>query len=136
MKTITDRTEFCNQNTICVYCELVGGYVMTDIDEFENNKVEFSQMNDLEFSEWGGKRGYLNYLEQQLKNQDRYFKKNPRKINMNNKRYRAFCDDMILYEIMRSVVTGVFTSVLPIDQHKDISDMVAMNSRILSNTVH
>jgi hypothetical protein len=139
MKTTTDRSEFCNQNNmICVYNETVGGTILTNIDQFEKSKVEYSEMDESEFSQWGGKRGFMNYLEMHLKNEDRYFRKNPRKISIQNKRYQGFCDDMVLYEILRSVVLGAFTPVLPLDKHQGVKEVVKgiMNTQNVSESVH
>lgn len=139
MKTTTDRTEFCNQNNmICVYNETVGGTIMTNIDEFEKGKVEYSEMDESEFTQWGGKRGFMNYLEIHLKTEDRYFRKNPRKISMQNKRYQGFCDDMVLFEIMRSVVIGAQTAVLPLTKHLDVTKIIngTLSNRMRSELLH
>lgn len=125
MKTTTNRTEFCDQNNmISVYNQTVDGAIMTNIDEFEKIKFEYSEMEESEFAVWGGKSGFMNYLEIHLKNEDWYFRMNPRKITLQNKRYQGFCDDIVLYEVMRSVVVGAHTSVLPLTKHQVINEAV------------
>jgi hypothetical protein len=107
MKLITDKNEFCNKNNkIGIYNQLVGGCVLTDIDMFEEDCETFRMYDDSEYSMWGGKIGFMKYLEGVLKQEDKYFKKNPRKINGINPRYQGFCDDMVLYEVVRYVLTN------------------------------
>lgn len=122
MKFKTNRSEtHIKDNKIGIYNTLVGGVVVTDIDKFEKNLEEMIFESETEYSDWGGKQGFMKYLENLLKNEDKYFKKNPRKITLANQRYQDFCDDMVLYEMIRFAVTGDPVQIAPLEKVEKIS---------------
>lgn len=122
-KTIRPENQI-KDNKIGICNSLVGGVVMTDIDIFEKDLEGIISRNETEYSVWGGKQGFMKYLENFLKNEDRYFKKKPRKVTLANQRYQSFCDNMVLYEAIRFAVTGDPILLVPLQKLEKISVMV------------
>ena len=72
----------------------------------EPNKL-IKQLGDMDidtgssYDKLGGKKGFMHYIFDLLKKEDNYFKTNKKKINNRNKRYQDFCDDLVLYEMIK-----------------------------------
>ena len=138
MKAIQDRSDFCIDNKFGIYNDVVKGMFLTDIDEFEGLVEEYELSHESEFYGWGGKRGFMNYLETCLREEDKHFQKNPREISMTIKRYQDFCDDAVLYEAIRVVVNRTVTQVVPLDELATLSKQVngVLKAKNTSQSTH
>jgi hypothetical protein len=139
MKLKTNRPmSSIKDNKIAIYNTIVGGMVETDIDLLEQNIEKIINKSESEYSQWGGKFGFMKYLENLLKEEDRYFRKNSRKITLLNSRYQRFCDDMVLYEMIRHVVTGDIIQVAELQLLEKVSliNKSMMQAKPINNMIN
>ena len=99
----------------CIEAEAV---VFTDFKKMELSIKEIQNKPESKYKKWGGKTGFMNYLLELIKEEDKFFNKNQRTIKRFKKRYQNFCDDIALYEMMKHVVTGAPMSAL-VKSHAD-----------------
>jgi hypothetical protein len=95
-----------NDGMIGICCPEVNAVIFSNAEYTEKILTEIKNDSESDYKKWGGKRGFMKYLLTRILKEDRYFNKNKNLININNKRYQDFCDDVALYEVVKSVVTG------------------------------
>lgn len=117
MMEVSLMSEFCNKdNQFGVYNNVVKGVVLINRDNFFQDIITINNTNDSEYHKFGGKLGFVKYLEKHLRKEDGYFKKFPQEISFLNQRYQDFCDDMVLYEVVRYTWGIGLMGILPLDE--------------------
>jgi hypothetical protein len=106
LDTLTD------DGMIGICCIEVEAVVFTDFKKMERSIKEIQENSESFYIKWCGKKGFMNYLLELIKEEDKFFNKNQRTVKRFKKRYQNFCDDIALYEMMKHVVTGVPMSAL------------------------
>lgn len=112
-KYLTDAVDVTTDDgMIGICCQEVGAVIFSDLKTTEDTLTKLKDEPESEYKKWGGKRGFLTYLLGVIKKEDKFFNKNRHLIDGKYKRYQNFCDDVALYEVMKSAVTGEPMSAL------------------------
>lgn len=106
MIKVDKRFSLNNGPKSLIFNELTKSLIMVNHDLIDSVQDEFENKDD---SVWCGGRGkvyYLEKLENFLIKEDKFFNKNQKKINMSYRRYVDFCNQNIIYLVLKSVVKG------------------------------
>lgn len=89
-----------------IFNELTNTFVMVNHDLIDSIQSEFENKDDRTWCGGKGKIYYLEQLEKFLVKEDKFFNKNQNKINMSYRSYIDFCNQNIIYLVLKSVIKG------------------------------
>lgn len=78
--------------------------IITTQKNLEDDLLDFAQMPEAYFEEFGGKKGYQHHLKQRLIYEDAFFKKNSNNINEHPERFQDFLSDLFVISIVRKIL--------------------------------
>jgi len=103
-----------------VYLDLTESVVLTNDSLLNVLLKEFTTKDDKEWCGGKGKKYFLQFLRKHLLKENRYFNKHPKKMRMDLDRYCNFCNDTIIYSVLRFVVKGIIVTLVHPSEYQSV----------------
>jgi hypothetical protein len=82
----------------------INSVILTEHENIQNIADDFQDSDDSKWLYGQGKKALYDLLLKNLRKEDKYFDKKPKKMNASNKRWLNFCDDCVILVVLGNVL--------------------------------